>query len=58
MSRNLKDFEELHSPMFRSDRPLTKFGEHRKFPKTCKRFIVTAAQNGTPVNDTWWASYT
>ncbi len=56
MSKSLKDFEELHSPMFRSDRPLTRFGENRKFSKTCKRFIVTAAQNGTPVNDVWWAT--
>lgn len=55
MSRNLKDFEELHSPMFHSDRPLTKFGNDRKFPKKVKRFIVTAAQNGTPVNETWWS---
>lgn len=55
MSKSLKDFEELHAPMFRSDRPLTKFGEDRKFRKGCKRFIVTAAQNGTPVNKEWWA---
>jgi hypothetical protein len=56
MSKSLKDFEALHSPMFRSDRPVTKFGEERKFKKGCKRFIITTAQNGTPVNDTWWAT--
>lgn len=54
MSKSLKEFEELHSPMFQSARPLTKFGEDRVFPKGCKRFIVTAAQNGTPVNAVWW----
>jgi hypothetical protein len=54
MSKTLKDFEERHSPMFHSDRPLTTFGEDRKLKKSCKRFIVTAAQNGTPVDETWW----
>lgn len=55
MSKSLKDFEKLHSPMFHSDRPLTKYGQNREFSKSTKRFIVTAAQNGTPVDPTWWA---
>lgn len=40
--------------MFHSDRPLIKFGADRKFPKTCKKFLITAAQNGTPVDSSWW----
>lgn len=56
MSKDLKEFEKLHSPMFSSDRPLTKFGEDRQFPKSCKRFLITAAQNGTPVDAIWWAT--
>lgn len=54
MSKSLKDFEKLHSPMFQSDRPLTKYGQNREFSKNTKRYIVTAAQNGTPVNSIWW----
>ena len=54
MSKSLKDFKELHSPMFSSDRPLKQFGLERKFSKGGKSFIITAAQNGTPVNKEWW----
>ena len=55
MKKSLKDFEQLHSPMFKSDRPLKQFGQDRKFAKNCQRFIVTAAQNGTPVDPAWWS---
>lgn len=58
MSKSLDDFAQLHSPMFHSDRPLTKYGENRQFKAGTRRFIVTAAQNGTPVDPVWWSVLT
>lgn len=49
--RTLKDFREKFDPTFELN--VYKSYE-RKLLKGAKTFLITAAQNGTPVHDDWW----
>jgi hypothetical protein len=51
---SLDAFRAAHDPTHKILDPLTIF--ERPLPKDAKRFIVTAAQNATPVHDKWWAT--
>lgn len=53
MGKTLDDFRAKHDPSHQVLSPTTVF--QRDIPKGTKRFIVTAAQNGTPVHEKWWA---
>ena len=50
---SFEDFQRLHDPMYGTFAPTHDYG--RDLRKGCKRFIITAAQNATPVNAAWWA---
>jgi hypothetical protein len=50
-NKNLQDFRAAHDPTFERLDESTVYD--RPLPK-CSRFIVTAAQNGTPVNAHFW----
>lgn len=50
--RNAELFLQLHDPFYGNMHPTTKFGAGRVFKG--KRFLITAAQNSTPVEPTWW----
>jgi hypothetical protein len=52
-ARSLEDFRREHDPTYRIENPSTIFS--RDLKKNCKVFIITAAQNATPVNPDWWA---
>lgn len=49
--RSLKDFREAHDPTFQLN-VNTRY--ERKLPKGADCFIITAAQNATPVHEDWW----
>lgn len=50
--KSLGEFRERHDPTFRRQvgKPFS-----RELPADAKVFLVTAAQNGTPVDKGWWA---
>jgi hypothetical protein len=50
--KSLADFREAHDPTYERHEPTAVF--QRELPKGARKFIVTAAQNGTPVNKDWW----
>lgn len=50
--RSLTEFKAAHDPEFRVAAP----GETFERPLKAKRFIITAAQNATPVHPQWWAT--
>lgn len=52
MSRALKEFQEAHDPTFKILAPTVVY--RRALPVGAKRFLITAAQNATPVHATWW----
>jgi hypothetical protein len=51
--RSEEEFIKAHDPTFKVGITATQF--LRDLPEGTKRFIVTAAQNATPVDDRWWA---
>lgn len=50
--QNAELFLQLHDPFYGKLDPKTQFGADRKFAS--KRLLITAAQNATPVEPTWW----
>lgn len=56
MAKTLNDFKARHDPTHQVLSPTTVF--ERPIPKSAKRFIITAAQNATPVHPVWWAVLT
>jgi hypothetical protein len=54
--KTLKDFRAAHDPTFKVESPTVIL--ERPIPDGTKRFIVTAAQNGTPVNEPFWGCLT
>ena len=50
---NLRDFKARHDPAHTVDNPAQVF--QRKLKPGCKRFIITSAQNATPVHTKFWA---
>ena len=53
MSRTLDQFREAHDPTFKILAPTTIY--QRELPRGTVRYLVTAAQNATPVHPEWWA---
>lgn len=51
--KSLAEFEAAHDPTFERLAPTTIYA--RELPKGIKRYIVTAAQNATPVHPEFWA---
>lgn len=51
--KSLDEFREKHDPTFELNNPTAIY--ERQIPKGVKRYIVTAAQNATPVHTGWWA---
>lgn len=51
MSRSLDEFKEAHDPTFKILAPTTVY---RRDLKPAKRYLITAAQNATPVHAAWW----
>lgn len=52
MTSTLDDFRKAHDPTYEDDSPVAVFD--RKFSKR-SRFVITSAQNATPVHPAWWA---
>ncbi len=52
--KSLVDFKVKHDPTFVIHSPTQDFG--RDLPRDCRRFIITAAQNATPVHAKWWGA--
>lgn len=52
--RNLETFRASHDPMYGNNERPTVYA--RELPAGAKRFIITAAQNATPVHADWWAT--
>lgn len=52
VSRTLEDFKAAHDPTHEVGNPNAQY--HREFRPGVTRFIVTAAQNATPVHKDWW----
>jgi hypothetical protein len=50
--RSLKDFKAAHDPTHNVGETETQYS--RNIPKGTKRYIITAAQNATPVEQRWW----
>lgn len=50
--KDIEAFRALFDPSYVRESPNTIMS--RSLPKSAKRFIVTAAQNGTPVHEAWW----
>jgi hypothetical protein len=53
MAKNLQDFKRENDPTFVVENPAPVF--KRKLRRGCRVFIITAAQNGTPVHADFWA---
>lgn len=53
MSHSLEEFREAHDPTYIRNAPAAIY--RRDLPAKADRFIVTSAQNGTPVDAKWWA---
>lgn len=53
MTKTLDQFREKFDPAYIIQTPLTVL--RRDLPKSANRFIITAAQNGTPVHPQFWA---
>lgn len=53
MAKNLKDFRAAHDPTFEVDNPTVIMS--RALPRGHHNYIVTAAQNATPVHKKFWA---
>lgn len=53
MAKNLQAFREAHDPAHTVDNPAAVYC--RNLRKGCRVFIVTAAQNATPVHPKFWA---
>jgi len=51
--KGLAEFREAHDPTFKRLSPESRL--ERPLAKNARRFIVTAAQNATPVHAAWWA---
>lgn len=51
MSRSLDEFKEAHDPTFKILAPTTVYSRDLK---PAKRYLITAAQNATPVHAAWW----
>jgi len=54
VTRNLETFRAAHDPMYGNNTRPTTYS--RELRPGCKRFIITAAQNATPVHADWWAT--
>lgn len=52
MARTLKDFRAKHDPTFRMEYMTETY--RRELPRGVKRFVITSAQNGTPVHPVFW----
>jgi len=52
--KGLAAFREAHDPTYKILTPETRL--ERPLAKGCTRFIVTAAQNATPVHAGWWST--
>lgn len=52
--KTLEDFRAAHDPMYGNMPAKQDYG--RDLPKNCKRYIITAAQNATPVHINWWGT--
>lgn len=52
LGKSLQEFQEEHSPTYELLQPNTLYD--RPLPKGVKRFILTAAQNGTPEHPQFW----
>jgi hypothetical protein len=52
-NKNLQDFRAAHDPSYERLDPGVVYD--RKLPKRANRYIITAAQNGTPVDPGFWA---
>jgi hypothetical protein len=50
--KSIADFREAHDPTYELLSPTTTYA--RDLPKGVRRFIVTAAQNATPIHEKWW----
>lgn len=50
--KTLEQFREKHDPTFQLN-VNTRY--ERKLPRDAKTFLIVAAQNATPVHETWWA---
>jgi len=49
--KTLGEFKEAHDPTYKILAPTVIYGRELK---PAKRFLITAAQNATPVHKTWW----
>ena len=52
MGKTLQEFQQKHDPTFEVGVVATQFV--RDIPEGTQRYIITAAQNATPVDATWW----
>ena len=52
--KSIEDFRLKHDPTYVILSPTTVF--ERPLPKDAKHFIITAAQNATPIHKAWWAT--
>jgi len=52
--KSIDDFRAAHDPSYKVDAPRTVY--ERPLPKNATCFIVSAAQNATPVHAKWWAT--
>ena len=52
--RDLEAFRSAHDPAYVVNAPLAVY--QRDIPANAKRFIITAAQNATPVHEHWWGA--
>ncbi|OGT57539.1 MAG: hypothetical protein A3E01_08355 [Gammaproteobacteria bacterium RIFCSPHIGHO2_12_FULL_63_22] len=52
MSRTLDEFKEAHDPTYKILAPTTVYS--RELAAGAKRYLITAAQNATPVHKAWW----
>lgn len=53
MTKTLETFREKFDPTYERMAPTAVYS--RELPKGVRRFLITAAQNGTPVDSAWWA---
>lgn len=53
-TRNLESFRAAHDPMYGNNERPTVY--RRDLPPGTKRYIITAAQNATPVHADWWST--
>lgn len=52
--KSLEDFRSAHDPSYRVSAPTERYS--RALPAGARRFLITAAQNATPVHEKWWGA--